>query len=121
MGAAAIKRKEKKKWCHRVNKIVQLLRVALQADYVMLGGGNPRLLTKLPPRARLGKNAHAFEGGYRLWTARYTGSTSERFIAPAALTSRAQRQYLHKRDGHPILYLHRKGGDAAEQPVVLAP
>lgn len=35
--------------------------------------------------------------------------------------ARAQRRHLAQRDGHPILYLHRKGGDAAEQPVVLAP
>ena len=35
--------------------------------------------------------------------------------------ARAQRRHLTQRDGHPILYLHRKGGDAAEQPVVLAP
>jgi hypothetical protein len=47
-----------------VTWIVQLLRVAMQADYVVLGGGNARLLTTLPPRARLGQNAHAFEGGY---------------------------------------------------------
>ena len=35
--------------------------------------------------------------------------------------ARAQRRHLTERDGHPILYLHRKGGDAAEEPVVLAP
>jgi len=35
--------------------------------------------------------------------------------------ARAQRRHLAQRDGHLILYLHRKGGDAAEQPVVLAP
>ena len=35
--------------------------------------------------------------------------------------ARAQRRHLAQRDGHPILYLHRKGGDAAEQPVVLVP
>ena len=35
--------------------------------------------------------------------------------------ARAQRRHLAQRDGHSILYLHRKGGDAAEQPVVLAP
>ena len=35
--------------------------------------------------------------------------------------ARAQRRHLAQRDGHPLLYLHRKGGDAAEQPVVLAP
>ena len=35
--------------------------------------------------------------------------------------ARAQRRHCAQRDGHPILYLHRKGGDAAEQPVVLTP
>ena len=35
--------------------------------------------------------------------------------------ARAQRRHMAQREGHPILYLHRKGGDAAEQPVVLAP
>ena len=86
VGAAALKRQGKKKWRQRVNKIVQLLRVAMQADYVVLGGGNARLLTTLPPRARLGQNAHAFEGGYRLWTTRYSGSTHERFVHEAKTT-----------------------------------
>jgi polyphosphate glucokinase len=80
VGATALKRKGKKKWRHHVNKVVQLLKAATQADYVMLGGGNARLLTKLPPCARLGQNAHAFEGGYRLWTKRYSRSTPERFV-----------------------------------------
>lgn len=35
--------------------------------------------------------------------------------------ARAQRRHLNHRDGHPILYLHRKGGSSAEQPVVLEP
>ncbi|MEI2751098.1 MAG: tyrosine-type recombinase/integrase [Nitrospira sp.] len=35
--------------------------------------------------------------------------------------ARAQRRHLNHRDGHPILYLHRKGSSSAEQPVVLAP
>jgi hypothetical protein len=77
VGAAALKRQGKKKWRQRVNKIIQLLRVAMQTDDVVLGGGNAGLLTTLPPRARLGQNAHAFEGGYRLWTTRYSRSTHE--------------------------------------------
>jgi hypothetical protein len=32
-----------------------------------LGGGNAKVLKKIPPGARLGNNAHAFRGGYRLW------------------------------------------------------
>ena len=69
-----------------VTWIVQLLRVAMQADYVVLGGGNARLLTTLPPRAHPGQNAHALEGGYRLWTTRYSGSTHERFVHEAKTT-----------------------------------
>ncbi len=46
----------------------QLLQTALQADYVVFGGGNARLLKKLPPGARLGDNANAFRGGFRLWS-----------------------------------------------------
>ena len=33
----------------------------------MLGGGNARNLKELPPRCRLGDNANAFPGGFRLW------------------------------------------------------
>jgi polyphosphate glucokinase len=92
VGATALKRKGKKKWRHRVSKVVQLLKTAIQADYVVLGGGNARLLTKLPPCARLGQNAHAFEGGYRLWTKRYSGSTPERFVHQANKKKRSTRQ-----------------------------
>ena len=79
IGAAALKRHGKKKWRHRVHKIVQLLEAAMQADYVVLGGGNAKLLTTLPSRACLGTNAHAFTGGYRLWAQQYSGSTPTRF------------------------------------------
>ena len=56
-----------KKWQARVYEVVQVLRAALQPDYVMLGGGNARHLRKLPDGMRLGGNAHAFEGGFRIW------------------------------------------------------
>jgi predicted NBD/HSP70 family sugar kinase len=92
VGATALKRKGKKKWRHRVSKVVLLLKTAIQADYVVLGGGNALLLTKLPPCARLGQNAHAFEGGYRLWTKRYSGSTPERFVHQANKKKRSTRQ-----------------------------
>jgi predicted NBD/HSP70 family sugar kinase len=80
IGEAGLKRHGKKKWRHHVNKVVQLLRAGLQADYVVLGGGNARLLKTLPPGARLGKNSNAFLGGYRLWDKRYSGSAPERFV-----------------------------------------
>jgi polyphosphate glucokinase len=54
-------------WRHEVAKVATLLRAALVADYVIVGGGNAHLLRSLPPHTRLGNNADAFEGGFRLW------------------------------------------------------
>jgi len=56
-----------KKWRRAVAELVEQLRTALEADYVVLGGGNARKLKKLPPAARLGNNEYAFLGGFRLW------------------------------------------------------
>jgi polyphosphate glucokinase len=80
VGMAGLERLGKKKWRHQVNEVVQQLKSALQAEYVVLGGGNARLLKKLPPGTRLGKNSNAFQGGYRLWTKLYSGSTLKRFV-----------------------------------------
>ena len=80
VGQAGLERLGKRKWTREVKAVVQRLQAAMQVDYVMLGGGNVRLLEKLPPRTRRGNNANAFQGGYRLWTKRYGGSTRERFV-----------------------------------------
>jgi polyphosphate glucokinase len=47
--------------------VVALFIDALRVDYVVLGGGNSRRLDDLPPNTRLGNNANAFKGGFRLW------------------------------------------------------
>jgi polyphosphate glucokinase len=67
VGVSGLKRLGKKKWLRHVNIVVKQLKSALQPDYVVLGGGNARLLKKLPSGVRLGNNANAFRGGYRLW------------------------------------------------------
>jgi polyphosphate glucokinase len=67
VGLAGLKRLGKKKWRRHVNDVVNQLKAALEADYVVLGGGNARLLKKLPPDTELGDNANAFRGGLRLW------------------------------------------------------
>ena len=67
VGLAGLKRLGKKKWRHHVEDVVSQLKTALQAEYVVIGGGNAKLLKKLPPGAKLGGNAHAFRGGERLW------------------------------------------------------
>ena len=79
LGLAGLKRLGKKKWHHLVNKIVGQLKRAVQADYVVIGGGNARLLKRLPAATRLGDNSNAFKGGHRLWQKLYS-STQERFV-----------------------------------------
>ena len=56
-----------KKWRRTVAAVVEQLRKALEADYVVIGGGNARKLKRLPKNARLGSNDFAFLGGFRVW------------------------------------------------------
>lgn len=70
LGAAGLERRGKKKWRKEVAHVVKHFVAALEPDYVVLGGGNAGKLGHLPPRARLGENANAFTGGFRLWDPR---------------------------------------------------
>jgi predicted NBD/HSP70 family sugar kinase len=54
-------------WRKAVAEVVAQLAAALEADYVVLGGGNAARLKKLPKGARRGDNRNAFLGGVRLW------------------------------------------------------
>jgi polyphosphate glucokinase len=56
-----------KQWRRAVKEVVTLLARLLEADYVVLGGGNARKLKRLPKIARLGSNEFAFLGGFRVW------------------------------------------------------
>ena len=67
LGTAGLKRLGKKKWQRHVAEVVRLLKNALLVDYVVLGGGNARLVEKFPPGVRRGKNSNAIRGGRRLW------------------------------------------------------
>jgi polyphosphate glucokinase len=67
VGLRGLKRLGKKRWRREVADVVGELSAALGPDYVVLGGGNARLLKALPLNARLGGNADAFLGGFRLW------------------------------------------------------
>jgi len=69
-GAAGLKRLGKKQWRRAVKDIIDRLTAALQPDYVVLGGGNATEVGRLPKHVRLGDNANAFEGGFRLWQSR---------------------------------------------------
>ena len=67
LGLRGLERLGRKKWERQVGKVVKKLKVALGADYVVLGGGNSKKLKKLPAGARLGNNENAFLGGFRMW------------------------------------------------------
>lgn len=69
VGICALERLGKKKWRAHVEYVLELLIEALYPDDVVLGGGSAKKLKTLPPGCRLGNNAYAFEGGYRLWGA----------------------------------------------------
>lgn len=67
VGVRGLKRLGHKKWQRRVEDVVERLRAALEPDYIVLGGGNAEKLDTLPPACRMGNNANAFAGGFRLW------------------------------------------------------
>ena len=67
IGAAGLKRLGKHKWRKHVWIVISLLSKALEPDYVVIGGGNARLLDEPPKNVRIGSNANAFTGGFRLW------------------------------------------------------
>jgi len=67
LGLAGLKRRGKKKWKSHVMDVIEKFKQVLEPDYVVLGGGNVKLLKKLPPGVRRGDNANAFRGGFRLW------------------------------------------------------
>jgi polyphosphate glucokinase len=69
VGRAGLKRLGPRKWRRHVADVVMRLKAALEADDVVVGGGNAKRLHKLPGGVRLGTNAHAFIGGRRLWKA----------------------------------------------------
>lgn len=67
LGLRGMERIGKKKWRRYVAKVAESLKTALEADYVVLGGGNNKKLKELPPGTELGSNEHAFKGGFRMW------------------------------------------------------
>jgi polyphosphate glucokinase len=67
VGEAGLLRLGKKKWRKHVALVVGQLKAAMQAQYVVIGGGNAVLIKNLRPDTRLGDNANAFRGGFRLW------------------------------------------------------
>ena len=57
----------KKLWEREVLFCIMHLKLSFIADYVMLGGGNAKLLSQLPVGIELGHNRNAYLGGCRMW------------------------------------------------------
>lgn len=67
VGLRGLERLGKKKWRKEVTAVIARLRAAMQADYVVIGGGNAKKLHRVPDGVELGANANAFLGGFRMW------------------------------------------------------
>ena len=67
LGIPGIDRLGESEWKDEVLFCAQHLKLALIADYVVLGGGNVHRFDQLPEGIERGKNENAFLGGLRLW------------------------------------------------------
>ena len=113
LGLRGIERLGKKKWRKHVAKVVKKLKIALEADYVVLGGGNTKKLERIPPGARLGSNGNAFLGGFRLWE---KDSSTCRPFRPTYRRRSARPRISEKADhpsgsSSPLFGLARSTGD----------
>jgi polyphosphate glucokinase len=114
VGKAALNRLGKKKWRRNVAAVLTRLQAALEPDDVVVGGGNAKFLRTLPKGVRLGSNANAFAGGYRLWRA-----TPKRTQSPGALSRSAARPRgrpgtsRSARAARPVRHARSRSGAAA--------
>jgi polyphosphate glucokinase len=67
VGVEGLDRRGKKRWRKSVLDVIVRLQAALVCDYVLLGGGNAKLMKNLPSHVIMGANSNAVEGGLRLW------------------------------------------------------
>ena len=67
LGIKALEADGKKAWRKHVWHAVRDLSAALESEYVVLGGGNAKLLKKLPKNVYPGSNANAIKGAFLLW------------------------------------------------------
>ena len=86
VGIRGLKKRGKKKWRRTVADVVSRLVAALEPDDVVIGGGNAKKLKQLPKGCRMGNNANAFRGGFRLWekSDRRRGSIYTRTRSPSS-------------------------------------
>jgi hypothetical protein len=67
VGKTGMKEIGRKTWEEDVARILIHLQRAFVVDYIVLGGGNAKMLDQLPPGVELGHNRNAYLGGQRVW------------------------------------------------------
>ncbi len=67
LGRRGLKSLGKTAWREILDKVVDSFADAFMVDYIVLGGGNAKLVKNPPTGVRLGHNLTAFRGGLRLW------------------------------------------------------
>ena len=92
VGLRGLEKSGKAKWKKHVFEAVDLLTAAILPDYVVLGGGNVKLLKDLPPARILGQNSNAFEGGFRIWE-----GPADRASTPDPAVHKAARSRTRKK------------------------
>src|SRR5437867_13314517 len=93
VGMRGLQKRGKKKWRRNVADVVTRLVTALEPDDVVIGGGNVKKLKQLPKGCRMGDNANAFRGGFRLWEKadQRRGSISARTRSPSPKKSKRSK------------------------------
>ncbi len=71
VGLRGLKRLGKRKWRTHVADVVGQFKAALEPDYVVLGGGNAKLIDSLPDGVVTSDNSRAFQGGQRIWMKKF--------------------------------------------------
>jgi hypothetical protein len=67
LGKSGLEEMGKKAWRREVLAAFKSLKLALIAEYVVVGGGNAKQFDELPEGFELGANRNAYYGGVRLW------------------------------------------------------
>ena len=67
LGRRGLKELGKSGWRKIVGQVLESFTDAFMVDYIVIGGGNAKLVKDPPPGIRLGHNLTAFRGGMRLW------------------------------------------------------
>jgi len=96
VGLRGIQKLGKKKWRKTVEMVIARFTSALLLDDAVIGGGNAKKLKDMPPGCRLGDNAFAFIGGYRMWE---PASARMALATPRRVTAAASKKMASKTKG----------------------